>query len=463
MRVFISYASEDRELAEQVHLALIGSGYSTFFDKESLPPSGDYHTRIREAVARSDAFVYLISSHSVAPGSYALTELKYARAKWPHPKDRVLPVVTEAISFEKIPVYLKAVTVLEPEGNVAAEVVVALSQMLRSNGPEKEITGLAKTTGKTYWPPTHWPTAAKVSALALVVVAVIVAFIATRQGSRPPGNNSPASPVDEIVEQVEKDSSGVQVQQINLVRATTKQYPSLEKLWCGLPGNSKNPIIARATQSAGAEYSVDTSRHLLLGKDGEPVSIVPAAHVGTLQTRRFLVTHFTAGPSGTENYFMNPQAPVSAHLVIDRDGSVKQLVPFDAAAFHAGRTNWQGITHMNAHSLGIEFENWGRLEKRDGVWYAGSNTAIPAEEVFIHKADGNASPTGWHKYTEQQIKAFFGLTCALRRAYPGLTHLLGHDEISQGRKVDPGPAFPLRELAKRLYLKDVSDPIWQSR
>lgn len=128
MIVFISYASDRRDDAEQVSLALIGSGHKVFFDRDSLPAGDDYHARIRKSVESSDAFIFLISSSSVAPGCYALTELKYARQKWPDPRQRVLPVMLERTKYEQIPNYLRAVTVLEPEGNVAAEVAAELER-----------------------------------------------------------------------------------------------------------------------------------------------------------------------------------------------------------------------------------------------------------------------------------------------------------------------------------------------
>jgi hypothetical protein len=130
MQIFLSYSSKDRELADQVHLALSAGGHQVFFDRDSLPPGGDYHSRIRNAVAASDLFVFLISRNSVSAGSYALTELKFARDKWAHPKRRVLPVLLEQMDFKQIPSYLTAVTVLEPEGNVSAETLDAVSEMV---------------------------------------------------------------------------------------------------------------------------------------------------------------------------------------------------------------------------------------------------------------------------------------------------------------------------------------------
>ena len=86
MNIFLSYSSDRRDIAEQVSLALTGSGHKVFFDRDSLPAGDDYHVRIRKGVENSDVFVFLISPRAVAPGSYALTELKYARQKWPDPR-----------------------------------------------------------------------------------------------------------------------------------------------------------------------------------------------------------------------------------------------------------------------------------------------------------------------------------------------------------------------------------------
>jgi hypothetical protein len=128
MKIFLSYSSDRRDIAEQVSLALTGAGHKVFFDRDSLPAGDDYHVRIRKGVENSDAFVFLISPKAVAPGSYALTELKYARQKWPDPRRKVLPVMIERTEYQQIPNYLKAVTVLEPEGNAPAEVVAELER-----------------------------------------------------------------------------------------------------------------------------------------------------------------------------------------------------------------------------------------------------------------------------------------------------------------------------------------------
>src|SRR6266568_3947269 len=99
MIIFLSYASEQRDVAEQIKLALTGSGHKVFFDRDSLPAGDDYHMRIRNAVEDSEAFVFLITPQSVAQGCYALSELKYAREKWPDPRGKVLPVMIERTEY----------------------------------------------------------------------------------------------------------------------------------------------------------------------------------------------------------------------------------------------------------------------------------------------------------------------------------------------------------------------------
>jgi hypothetical protein len=161
MMIFLSYASDRRNIAEQVNLALSGSGHKVFFDRDSLPAGDDYHIRIRKGVEDCDVFVFLISANSVVPGSYALTELKYARQKWPDPRRRVLPVMIERTDYQQIPNYLKAVTVLEPEGNVPAEVAAELerwnAQAKRTSNPRNANTGpeVEVRTGKAVSASSH--------------------------------------------------------------------------------------------------------------------------------------------------------------------------------------------------------------------------------------------------------------------------------------------------------------------
>jgi tetratricopeptide (TPR) repeat protein len=128
MKIFLSYAAEQRPVAEPLALALEADGHEVFFDRHDLPVGGSYHDRIRDAIDEADRYVFLVSPQSVEPGSYALTELSLAQARWPRPSGRVLPVMAVPTPFEHLPAYLGAVTVLQPKGNLAAEVAAQFAR-----------------------------------------------------------------------------------------------------------------------------------------------------------------------------------------------------------------------------------------------------------------------------------------------------------------------------------------------
>jgi hypothetical protein len=77
-------------------------------------------------------FVFLISPASLAEGRYTLTELKFARAQWPKPMGRIVPVMIRDTPVATIPAYLSSLNIIKPEGNVVAEVVSAIQDQRKS-------------------------------------------------------------------------------------------------------------------------------------------------------------------------------------------------------------------------------------------------------------------------------------------------------------------------------------------
>lgn len=128
MKIFLSYAAEDRTIVEPIYYALVGD-YTVFFDRNSLPEGDNFDERIRKAIRKSDLIIFCISPNSTDQGAYTLTELKFAEKKWAHPKGRVLPIMIKETNFDNIPSYLKAVTVLEAAGNAAAEVAARINEI----------------------------------------------------------------------------------------------------------------------------------------------------------------------------------------------------------------------------------------------------------------------------------------------------------------------------------------------
>ncbi len=168
-----------------------------------------------------------------------------------------------------------------------------------------------------------------------------------------------------------------------------------------------------------------------------------------------IVIHFTGGRSATSsaNWLCNPKAKASAHVVIGQEGEIIQLVPFDAIAWHAGRSSWAERTGLNKYSIGIELDNPGRLEQRAEGYYTWFGTRVPDALVTQATHRNETEPTYWHAFTEAQINATEALCQLLMDTY-SIQWILGHEEISPSRKVDPGPAFPLDKLRNNLLYQD---------
>ena len=123
MRIFVSYAGEQRPVADRIATGLRQAGHRVFFDRDALQPGDGYDDAIRREVARSDLFVFLVSPESTERGGYALTELGFARKRWLNPGDHVLPVMVAPVPIESLDAYLRSVSVLIPQGDVVAEVL----------------------------------------------------------------------------------------------------------------------------------------------------------------------------------------------------------------------------------------------------------------------------------------------------------------------------------------------------
>jgi hypothetical protein len=130
MKVFLSYAHQQRQIAEEVNVAMTIRGHDVFFDRSSLKPGMEYDLAIQEHVKNCDLFIFLISRDSLTQGSYTLTELGFAKDKWKNPSGRVLPVAAEPTISPTIDAYLRAVTILYPQGNIAAEVAARADALL---------------------------------------------------------------------------------------------------------------------------------------------------------------------------------------------------------------------------------------------------------------------------------------------------------------------------------------------
>lgn len=170
----------------------------------------------------------------------------------------------------------------------------------------------------------------------------------------------------------------------------------------------------------------------------------------------FLIMHFT-GSYGTYsssiNWALDPASKVSWHLTIGRDGQIAQLADFRTITWHAGKSSWyskktgRDYKGMNRWGIGIEIANAGQLLKTaNGYVTRLGNHRVDEEEIYFDD-NGNA----WESFTDAQIDTSFDVAMVLAKKY-NMVDILGHSQIAPGRKTDPGPAYPLRDL--RLQLRD---------
>lgn len=132
-----------------------------------------------------------------------------------------------------------------------------------------------------------------------------------------------------------------------------------------------------------------------------------------------LILHYTGMASGAaaEDWLCDPASEVSSHYLVHEDGSIVQMVPENARAWHAGAGSWQGRADVNSFSIGIEVVNPGHF-------------------------------LGYREFPDAQTVSVIALCrdiCARWGIPPA--RVLAHSDVAPGRKIDPGERFPWARLA----------------
>jgi N-acetylmuramoyl-L-alanine amidase len=166
-----------------------------------------------------------------------------------------------------------------------------------------------------------------------------------------------------------------------------------------------------------------------------------------------IVLHYTALPlDDTIARFLDKRSEVSAHYVIDRDGTVIQMVRLKERAWHAGASTLGDRQDVNDFSIGIELVNWGNLKKIGDAFYT-------CKEDWTHAYSGEepvfADSEHWEPYSEAQYDALVQLVTLLHEDFPAISRetVVGHSDVClpEGRKIDPGGAFDLRRVLDRAF------------
>lgn len=126
-----------------------------------------------------------------------------------------------------------------------------------------------------------------------------------------------------------------------------------------------------------------------------------------------LVIHYTGMRDGASalGRLCDPAAKVSAHYLIEEDGTIFSLVPESERAWHAGASFWRGDTDVNSRSIGIEMVN-------------------PGHEF------------GYRPFPRVQMDSLIELCIRILARHPiPPRNVVAHSDVAPARKEDPGEFF----------------------
>ncbi|EJF88445.1 hypothetical protein ME1_00616 [Bartonella vinsonii subsp. arupensis OK-94-513] len=203
---------------------------------------------------------------------------------------------------------------------------------------------------------------------------------------------------------------------------------------------------------------------------------------------RFLVMHYTS-LNFKESVMALTGEKVSVHYLVPdpseqtyreagfKDMRIFNLVDENERAWHAGVSSWAEHSNLNDTSIGIEIVNLAtghsassekmyvetslkdmrvlksidkdENELQVGSWTKNRNvssTVLPFERDYFFTCQNE--DLIFPPYNPTQIDAVKELALNILQRYPDITptDVVGHSDIAIGRKIDPGAAFPWKEL-----------------
>ena len=143
------------------------------------------------------------------------------------------------------------------------------------------------------------------------------------------------------------------------------------------------------------------------------IKTIPSPNFFKTQNRQIkaIVLHATEASSlrSSVNWFKDKASKASSHFIVDKDGTVVQMVDIDDIAWHAGKSEWtlqsgEYVNGLNGLSVGIE---------------------------LVNKDDGS------EPYPASQVNACMALVYGLSKVFNVSRHdVVRHKDIAPGRKLD---------------------------
>lgn len=154
-----------------------------------------------------------------------------------------------------------------------------------------------------------------------------------------------------------------------------------------------------------------TIKNHLLYKNGKLVENRLSPNHGGIINPEIIVIHYTGDNSlsGAVSWLCSTKSKVSAHLVVGKDGTVFQLLPFNTLGWHAGVSSYDGRNSVNSFSVGIE--------------NVGTGDNWPDAQILVNKQ----------------------LVEIIKKNY-SIIGVVGHEDVAPGRKYDPGKNYPWNKV-----------------
>lgn len=124
--VFISHASEDKQVAREIATQLREHGFITWLDIHSISPGDNLRAAIEKAISQADVVLVLVSRNS-ASSPWVTDEWSAIREHtWEHPDLKVLPILIENAP---LPPFLREWQVMRFESTGAEKIAQRVAEI----------------------------------------------------------------------------------------------------------------------------------------------------------------------------------------------------------------------------------------------------------------------------------------------------------------------------------------------
>lgn len=143
---------------------------------------------------------------------------------------------------------------------------------------------------------------------------------------------------------------------------------------------------------------------------------------------RFIILHTTEAEAKSALRKLSDNGEV--HYCIDRDGTIYRIINRQRVAFHCGRSMWNGLTNIDAYSIGIEIIGYHDKDISAAQYRATRELLATLKQLYnisdanvmTHSQVAYGAPNRWHKkshrgrkrcgmaFATKEVRAKLGLT-----------------------------------------------------